>query len=103
MQARLDGAPFTELWHAEVLLQVCDGIAFAHSRCVAHRTLRLDKIVLPSVEPPKAVIFDIGLAEVFPASSADVGSPCTLAITAPEIIARTFSYKCDVWSLGCCF
>lgn len=62
--------------------------------------------MLCSVDPPEAVVIDVGLAELFPPSQAEsfqsVDAAGTLATMAPEVIRGRFAAKCDVWSLGCC-
>eukprot|EP00913_Durusdinium_trenchii_P027069 g25404.t1 len=78
----------------------------AVERFVRHKDLKLENIMLSSVEPPKAVVIDVGLAELFPVNEADSfrsADPAgTLATMAPEVVRGSFNAKCDVWSLGCC-
>jgi calcium-dependent protein kinase len=99
-------APLHEAWVRGVFRQVCEGVAYIHSKGVMHKDLKLDNVMLSKANPPEAVIIDVGLAEIFPVSradkfhSADVAG--TLATMAPEVIGRRFTYKCDIWSLGCC-
>eukprot|EP00928_Gymnodinium_smaydae_P017457 TRINITY_DN16678_c0_g1_i3.p1 TRINITY_DN16678_c0_g1~~TRINITY_DN16678_c0_g1_i3.p1 ORF type:complete len:1196 (+),score=191.21 TRINITY_DN16678_c0_g1_i3:48-3635(+) len=96
-----------ETWVRTVFRQVCEGVAYIHEKGIMHKDLKLENIVLARADdPPEAVIIDVGLAEIFPADEAEVFRSKevagTLATMAPEVIARSFTYKCDVWSLGCC-
>jgi len=95
-----------ENWVRDVFRQVSEGVAYCHAKGVMHKDLKLENIMLASVNPPEAVVIDVGLAELFPPSEADSFSSAdpagTLATMAPEVIRGNFNAKCDVWSLGCC-
>mmetsp|Transcript_104238 Transcript_104238/g.185208 ORF Transcript_104238/g.185208 Transcript_104238/m.185208 type:complete len:1111 (-) Transcript_104238:238-3570(-) len=98
--------PLSERWVCDVFRQACEGVAYCHAKGVMHKDLKLENIMLCSVEPPEAVVIDVGLAELFPPSQAEsfhsADAAGTLATMAPEVIRGSFSAKCDVWSLGCC-
>jgi len=71
-----------------------------------HKDIKLDNVMLCSLEPPQVVVIDVGLAEIFPPNEAnsfrsDIRAGCR-ATMAPEVLMENFSCKCDVWSLGCC-
>jgi len=95
-----------ENWVRDVFRQAAEGVAYCHAKGVMHKDLKLENIMLASVQPPEAVVIDVGLAELFPPSEADSFSSAdpagTLATMAPEVIRGNFNAKCDVWSLGCC-
>eukprot|EP00931_Biecheleriopsis_adriatica_P049148 TRINITY_DN28419_c0_g1_i1.p1 TRINITY_DN28419_c0_g1~~TRINITY_DN28419_c0_g1_i1.p1 ORF type:complete len:1191 (-),score=232.30 TRINITY_DN28419_c0_g1_i1:95-3382(-) len=98
--------PLEEPWVCDVFCQVCEGVAYCHAKGVMHKDLKLENVMLCSVEPPEAVVIDVGLAELFPPSQAETFKSAdaagTLATMAPEVIRGSFTAKCDVWSLGCC-
>eukprot|EP00435_Cladocopium_sp_Y103_P031803 s59_g8.t1 len=93
-------------WVRDVFRQVSEGVAYCHAKGIMHKDLKLENIMLASVDPPEAVVIDVGLAELFPVSEADSfrsADPAgTLATMAPEVVRGSFNAKCDVWSLGCC-
>lgn len=95
-----------EPWVRDVFRQVSEGVAYCHAKGIMHKDLKLENIMLASVDPPEAVVIDVGLAELFPVSEADSfrsADPAgTLATMAPEVVRGSFNAKCDVWSLGCC-
>eukprot|EP00435_Cladocopium_sp_Y103_P034486 s59_g8.t3 len=95
-----------ELRLRDVFRQVSEGVAYCHAKGIMHKDLKLENIMLASVDPPEAVVIDVGLAELFPVSEADSfrsADPAgTLATMAPEVVRGSFNAKCDVWSLGCC-
>jgi len=106
-RAHVRREPLSEPWVRTVFRQVCEGVNYIHGKGVMHKDLKLDNVMLSSIYPPEAVIIDVGLAEIFPVDKAETFHSTevagTLATMAPEVIARSFTYKCDVWSLGCCF
>lgn len=67
----------------------------------------LQKKVSPSsqLEDLNVVVIDVGLAELFgsghqkPSRSQERAG--TLATMAPEVLMGNFSYKCDIWGIGC--
>lgn len=95
-----------EPWVRDVFRQVSEGVAYCNAKGIMHKDLKLENIMLASVDPPEAVVIDVGLAELFPVSEADSfrsADPAgTLATMAPEVVRGSFNAKCDVWSLGCC-
>mmetsp|Transcript_146560 Transcript_146560/g.468116 ORF Transcript_146560/g.468116 Transcript_146560/m.468116 type:complete len:427 (+) Transcript_146560:2-1282(+) len=100
------GTRLIEEWVRKTFHQVCEGIAYCHGKGVMHRDLKLDNIMLGAMDPPEAIIIDVGLAELFPPAHGDnhrsskgTGSIQTMA---PEVFRHSSTYKCDVWSLGCC-
>lgn len=105
-KAYASGQFLEELWVADVFRQACEGVAYCHAKGVMHKDLKLENIMLCSVDPPEAVVIDVGLAELFPPSQAEsfqsADAAGTLATMAPEVIRGRFAAKCDVWSLGCC-
>jgi len=104
--SHLQRSPLAEPWVQGVFVQICEGVSYIHSKGLMHKDLKLDNILLSSADPPQPVVIDVGLAELFPVEDADTfrseeyaGSVPTVA---PEVIRRSFTCKCDVWSLGCC-
>jgi len=85
---------------------MCERIAYAHGEDVMHKDIILDKVMLCSVEPPQAVVIDVGLVEIFSPNEASsfrseihVDFKSTMA---PEVLMDKFSCKYDIWSFGCC-
>jgi len=106
VQSHLERSPLEEPWVCSVFRKVCEGVAYIHAKGLMHKDLKLDNVLLSSVDPPEPVVIDVGLAELFPVEDAETfrseeyaGSVPTVA---PEVIRRSFTCKCDVWSLGCC-
>lgn len=90
----------TEPWIRKMFVQVCEGVAYLHTKGLVHRDLRLDRITLCRLDPPEPVVEDSGLQELFAAGT--LPSPESLATQAPEVTDGFCTCKCDVWSMGCC-
>lgn len=104
--------PIPEAFVARIFHQVLEAIAYCHSKGVMHKDLKFENIMLRSkvtastnLDSIHAVVIDMGLAELFgkqhgkKSRSSDIAG--TLSTMAPEVLVGDFSYKCDVWSLGC--
>ncbi|CAJ1402364.1 unnamed protein product [Effrenium voratum] len=101
-----------QLWVRRIFHQATDAIGYCHSKGVMHKDLKFQNILLQNKLTEKSraqdiniVIIDVGLAELFGPRH---GKPCrcrqrsgSLPTMAPEVLAGDFSYKCDIWSLGC--
>lgn len=103
-----------EKWVASFFTQVVEAIAYCHSKGVMHKDIKLDNVMLRDADPelvdleqvsPHAMVVDVGLATLFGQQHGrrnrfdDVAG--SLSTMAPEVLMRNYSYKCDVWSLGC--
>ncbi len=103
-----DGQSDSLRWHLEVLMQVCNTIAFAHSRRVLHRDLKPDNVMIGPFG--EVYVLDWGLAVALPGGDArlpQVASIHTIAGTphfmSPEMIeARpdAIDERSDVFLLG---
>jgi len=99
-------------WVAKIFRQSLEAIGYCHGKGVMHKDLKFENIMLQNQVTPSsqidevvAVVIDVGLAELFGVqhgkenrSKQRSGS---LATMAPEVIQGDFSYKCDIWSMGC--
>ncbi len=84
-------------------LQICEGVAFAHSRKVIHRDIKPANIMVTSDGTVK--IMDFGLAKLITQAMEDKttvkGTPSYMA---PEqILGEKVDHQSDIYSLGCTF
>lgn len=104
--------PVPEPWVARVFHQVLEAIGYIHAKGVMHKDLKFENIMLREkvidcsrLEQVHAMVIDVGLSELFGAQHGKTERSSTIAGTvdtmAPEVLLRDFSYKCDIWSLGC--
>jgi len=97
------GFRLNEKWLALVMKQCLHGISYVHSNRIIHKDLKCENIMLlteAGIGNPHVVIIDLGLAEMFAHGGKNAkigGTPVTMA---PEVWKGSFSFKCDIWSIG---
>lgn len=92
---------FPEVQIRRWFLQMCLGLDYVHSNKILHRDLKTQNIFLTKSGDVK--IGDFGICRVFSKSdelaSTSVGTPYYIS---PEVCkGELYSYKADIWSLGC--
>jgi serine/threonine-protein kinase len=100
------GAKAALVFHLEVLLDVCDAIAFAHSKGVLHRDLKPDNVMLGAFG--EVYVLDWGIAvalgehPALPKAKDVAGLAGTPGYMAPEMAAAEggLSERTDVYLLG---
>ena len=91
----------------ELMLQVCNGVAFAHRSLIVHRDLKPGNILVTDNGTPK--LLDFGIAKLLDPSTVSAGEdltrtglrPMSPAFASPEQIrGRPITTGSDVYSLG---
>ncbi|EPQ57134.1 Pkinase-domain-containing protein, partial [Gloeophyllum trabeum ATCC 11539] len=85
--------------------QICDALAYIHSRGIAHRDLKPENVLLTKDSPPVVKVADFGLAKAVDSLTmlrTMCGTPSYLA---PEVVTQTSSKEgydqiVDSWSVG---
>jgi serine/threonine protein kinase len=86
----------TETQTSKIVVSVIDALRYLHAHSVIHRDLKPANILFGI--DGKIKIADFGLAFFGKDATKSCGTP---AYIAPEVItAKTYNYKCDLWSLG---
>jgi len=94
---------FTEAEAAPIIRALLDVIAHCHGKGVAHRDLKPENVMFEGPEDGAAVrVIDFGLCKVEDlqlraAMCSWVGTPYFVD---PEVLTRSFTNKCDLWSVG---
>lgn len=85
---------------ANYIRQMTSAVAYCHKKGVCHRDLKLENFCLEDdSENARVKLIDFGLSEAF--TSTPMTNSCgTLFYVAPEVLARAYNEKCDLWSLG---
>lgn len=89
-----------------LLEQVLKGLACLHAQNRVHRDLKPANLGVVSIEPPKAVILDLGQAYHIEASEIELGIPPkpgqvgTVLYLAPEMELRPYNERVDIWAFG---
>jgi len=87
--------------YAKVIFkQIIDGLAYIHSKCVCHRDIKLDNILLDGKGTVK--IGDFGISKQTEDRHQRMTEHCgTPAYIAPEILkGKPYSFNVDLWSAG---
>jgi serine/threonine-protein kinase len=91
--------PIPEL--VRIMREVCNGVAYAHSRKVIHRDIKPANVMLGKDGSVK--IMDFGLAKVINQSTSDKtsvkGTP--LYMSPEQIVGQSVDHQSDIYSLGC--
>ncbi|MEM9071475.1 MAG: protein kinase [Myxococcota bacterium] len=83
--------------HLQTFLQVCNAVAFAHSRRVIHRDIKPANVMLGAFGEVYLVDWGVALPVDAESSERIAGTP---AYIAPEMIDGTFDERSDVFLLG---
>lgn len=92
---------FSERDAGMVMKQLLSAVVYCHSKNVVHRDLKPENLLMESSakDAPLKVI-DFGTSQIF-----DTGKKMTTKIgtpkyIAPEVLSKSYTEKCDVWSCG---
>jgi len=83
-----------------IFLQICKGVRYCHSRCIVHRDLKLENILLDDYNNVK--IIDFGFS-IFTDPDKKLSIFCgTPSYMAPEIVSKVHyrGNAADIWALG---
>ena len=89
-----------------LLEQVLKGLICLHAQNWVHRDLKPANIGVVGIEPPKAVILDLGQAYHIGASEAQLGIQPkpgqigTVLYLAPEMEVQAYNERVDIWAFG---
>nr|XP_027205404.1 glucose-6-phosphate isomerase, cytosolic A-like [Dermatophagoides pteronyssinus] len=96
-----EGGRAIEKRAAGIMLQLLNGINYLHLRGIVHRDIKPENILLAEPNDVSVLkIIDFGLSsKILPeaAMKDQLGTPYYIA---PEVLARNYDFKCDIWSLG---
>lgn len=86
---------------AKIMKQLLSAVVYCHSKNVVHRDLKPENLLLDSPEPNAMLkVIDFGTSQVFDPGrkmSTKIGTPLYIA---PEVLSKSYTEKCDVWSCG---
>ncbi|TDL21737.1 Pkinase-domain-containing protein [Rickenella mellea] len=100
LEAKIDEEPIR---HAT--RQICEAVAYIHSKGIAHRDLKPENILVTKDDPPVVKVADFGLAKAVDSMTqfrTQCGTPIYIA---PEVIVREnhaegYDHLVDSWSVG---
>lgn len=92
---------YSETDAAETARQMLLAVSYLHSHGVVHRDLKLENFLYERKNEDHLKLIDFGFAKFWDSSLAAMSRPCgTMHYVAPEVLAQSYTEKCDMWSLG---
>lgn len=86
---------------ADIMRQLLSAIVYCHSKSVVHRNLKPENILYDNCDKNATIrVIDFGMSQVFNPEikmSVKIGTPLYIA---PEVLLKSYTEKCDVWSCG---
>jgi len=91
---------FTEADAANALYQMLLALNYIHSHAVVHRDLKLENWLYEAQDSDILKLIDFGFSRVWSPNTKMATSCGTLAYVAPEVLKKSYTSQCDLWSLG---
>jgi len=91
---------FAELDAAQATWQMLLSVNYLHSEGIVHRDLKLENFLYEKRGGDYLKLIDFGFSKVCE-KSAKLDISCgTISYVAPEVLSKSYTSKCDLWSLG---
>jgi len=91
---------FTEKDAADATYQMLLAVNYIHSHGIVHRDIKLENFLYEKPDSDFLKLIDFGFSKVWNSSTKMKMSCGTLAYVAPEVLGKSYTDKCDMWSLG---
>jgi calcium-dependent protein kinase len=92
---------FSERDASHALYQMLLAVNYLHGRDVVHRDLKLENFLYEKPEPCDHLkLIDFGFSHIWEKDTKMALSCGTLAYVAPEVLRKSYTSKCDLWSMG---
>merc|ERR1719422_2450072 len=81
------------------MLQIVRAVNYLHSHNIVHRDLKLQNWLYGFDERLKLI--DFGFSRILENTGELLSTICgTLPYTSPEVFSKSYTAKCDMWSIG---
>jgi calcium-dependent protein kinase len=91
---------FSEDAAARAVWQMLLSINYMHTHNIVHRDLKLENFLYESKDSDHLKLIDFGFSKMWDPTVKMVKQCGTLQYIAPEVLAKNYTSKCDIWSLG---
>lgn len=91
---------FDEKTAAETCWQMLLAVKYLHAEGIVHRDLKLENFLYETVDGDHLKLIDFGFSKIWNPSTKMQLSCGTLAYVAPEVLGKSYTSQCDMWSLG---
>lgn len=91
---------FSERDAADALFQMLMALNYLHGQGIVHRDLKLENFLYDKPGGTVLKLIDFGFSKIWdPNAKMQMGCG-TLGYVAPEVLLKSYTNKCDLWSLG---
>eukprot|EP00971_Amphidinium_carterae_P017953 353922-Amphidinium_carterae.1 len=91
---------FSEKNAADATWQMLLAVNYMHLHGMIHRDIKLENFLYQSKDSNTLKLIDFGLSKVWEHNTKLALSCGTLSYCAPEVLNRSYTMQCDMWSLG---
>jgi calcium-dependent protein kinase len=91
---------FTEKDAAEAAHQMLLAVNYIHTHNIVHRDIKLENFLYEKKGGDHLKLIDFGFSKIWEPNTKMALSCGTLAYVAPEVLDKSYTSKCDLWSLG---
>jgi len=91
---------FSERDAADSVWQMLLALNYLHSHGMVHRDLKLENFLYDQKNSSHLKLIDFGFSKVWESSIKMHVSCGTLSYVAPEVLEKSYTSQCDLWSLG---
>lgn len=91
---------FTENVAADATRQMLLAVHYIHSHDIVHRDLKLENFLYDLKDSNHLKMIDFGFSKFYQRRSRMRTSCGTTAYVAPEVLERSYTSQCDLWSMG---
>lgn len=91
---------YSEKDAADAAYQMIVAINYLHSKGVVHRDIKLENFLYETKDSDHLKLIDFGFSKLWDPDTRMKMSCGTLAYVAPEVLSKSYTSQCDMWSLG---
>ena len=92
---------FTESAAAKYIRQILLAVSYLHARQIIHRDIKPENVVFETPEPDSNLkLIDFGTSKKLLDNKKLKTTMGTAYYVAPEVLNKSYDFKCDVWSCG---
>lgn len=91
---------FNEKDAADAIWQMLLALNYIHSHGIVHRDIKLENFLYDSKTSNHLKLIDFGFSKVWDVNTKMHVSCGTLSYVAPEVLQKSYTSQCDMWSLG---
>jgi len=96
----VDRGHFSERDAADTVWNMLLALNYIHSHGVVHRDVKLENFMYQKKDSNAIKLIDFGFAKVWEPKTRLAASCGTLSYVAPEVLNKSYTSQCDMWSLG---